>query len=461
MVKSIKKNLKVNNDGSASIVLFLLLVIFFSFSVFLSLDLQEGIIPDESAHFIFSQYYSTTLGIPEDSQTTYVHGWYTKQNPFLYYWINGRALNALELFLPNSSEWRQLVFLRILNALYSLGTVIFCYLLSKELIKHKWWQMLPVFLLTNTLMFVFLSGGVNYDNLANLFSMAGLYFLVRILKNEDYLSNSLGWMLSICLGTLVKYPILPLALATGVLWLIFTLRRRKNLFPLHFKGVRQIIAGLVLLIVIITNLGIYGVNLLKFQSVTPDCLDILSKDQCEVSPYTTRSNEIGLDHKLSILESIELGYPNPIEYVIDNWFPNMLYRIYGILGHLSYFPSHIIVLYRLLFLWIILLAVRYIKQSSFLFIGLGSTFVFYMLVLLYTNYNSELAYGFKNIAMQGRYIFPVIGIAYVGISYVLWNVPNKIIRNLSLAATIILFLVGGPIKFITHNQTIFKDWFIR
>jgi len=453
----IKRFWSANN---ASFLFSILLIVFFTYSVFLALNLNQGIIPDEVAHFNFSRHYASTWGIPQDTPETYIHGWYIEQNPFLYYWLNGRALNLLNLILPSASDWQMLTFLRLLNSVYALGTVIFCYLLSKEIIKNKWWQLLPVFLLTNTLMFVFLSGGVNYDNLANLFCMAGLFYLTRLLNGSDFLLNTLGWMISICLGTLVKYPILPLALAMGIVWLVFTIKNRKALFPLKIQGPKVIGLTLFLAVLAVINLSIYGVNLVRYQSITPACTDLLNADQCELSPFEKRYDELALDHKLTITESIQQGYPNPLEYVFDSWIPNMMYRIFGILAHRSYFPSHIIIFFRLLLLWFVLLAVRYVRKPSFLTFSLTGIFLFYALILLYMNYNSELVYGFKQIAFQGRYLFPVIGIAYVLTGRLLECVPNRILRTLTLAATLTLFFAGGPIKFILHHNTIFQGWFV-
>jgi len=81
-------------------------------------------------------------------------------------------------------------------------------------------------------------------------------------------------------------------------------------------------------------------------------------------------------------------------------------------------------------------------------------------ILLLMNYNSELVYGFKNIAMQGRYIFPVIGIATILMTRILEFVKSKTVLWLTVSMTILLFFVSGPIKFLVHSQTIFIDWFI-
>ncbi|MCU0484947.1 MAG: hypothetical protein MUC85_02435 [Anaerolineales bacterium] len=438
----------------------LLLGIFLVYSTWLALNLQRGIIPDEPAHFFFSQHYASTWGIPKDTPETYAQGWYIEQNPYLYYWINARVLNAAQLIVPAISNWQKLVLLRLLSVLYAAGTVIFSYWLSKEFIKSQGWQLLPPFLLTNTLMFVFLSAGVNYDNLANLFSMAGLTFLARVFHRKDYLPNSLACLLSLSLGTLVKYPLLPLALAAGTAWLIFSLKYRKSLVPLRRAGWQTVLLGAGVLVALVANLLLYGVNLMKYQSVTPACLDLLTQAQCEISPYAVRHLELKLDHKLTIAESIELGYPSPLEYVIDAWIPDMLYRIYGILGHLSYFPRDVIIFFRLLFMWLLLLASRYLRRPSFAVLSITGIFLFYALVLLYINYNSELTYGFRQIAVQGRYLFPVMGAAYVLLAYTTQKVQNRTVRWLTLLWILILFFVSGPVKFLLYQNTIFAGWFL-
>jgi hypothetical protein len=449
------------SSNDTKIVLLLVLSIFVTYSVFIAINLQENIIPDEPAHFTFSKHYSSTWGIPPDVPETYTLGWYIYRNPFLYYWINGRIINVLELIKPNISDWQMLVALRLVNVIYALGTVIFCFFLSKELIKHKWLSLLPVFMLTNTLMFVFLAGGVNYDNLANLFSMAGLFFFVRVLNHKKFIGNSYGWIISIFTGTLVKFTILPLALILIILWTIFTIKNKAKIFPLVFSIKRDILLTLVLVFIFLGNSAIYGYNLLTYQSITPDCTDILSIEQCKISPYSRRYEDLALEKKLTIDESIDLGYPDPLTYLIDSWFPNMLYRIFGILGHQSYFPTRIIIYYRLLIYSAIIFAVRYWKKPHFTYVSLIIIIIFYGTTLFFSNYDSELVYGFRQIAMQGRYFFPVIGITYVLFTLIINRIPTKFIRNLMLSFTLFLFIIGGPIKFLRFSDTIFSGWFIK
>ena len=440
-------------------LLILLMAVFAFYAVFVAVKLRTGIIPDEIAHLAFSEHFASSWGIPADVPATLKTGWYIQHNPFLDFWLNGRALNVLGWFLPAATEWQMLVFLRLLSVVYALGTVYLCFLLAKEFISSPWWQLLPVFLLTNTLMFVFLAGGVSYDNLANLLCAASLLLEVRALRGKHFVANSLGWMIAIGLGMLVKYTIVPLALFMGIAWMFFAVARGRVLFAQPIP--RRLVIGLSLVLasLVIVNLGLYGVNLFRYHSLTPDCSDLFTQEQCELSPFVQRFHELGLAHKMSIAESIEKGYPDPLVYVIDSWIPNMLYRIYGILGHLSYFPSHIISIYRLWLLGLLLLAFRYIRRLDYAAASLAGIFMAYAFVLLSMNYDSELVYGFRQIAMQGRYIFPLIGAAYVLAGWVLAQVSQRFVRLPALLFTLGLFFLGGPVKFLLSYHSIFKDWF--
>ena len=454
---------KNNQDYSSKLQKFLLVCILLAFaiaSLYIALNLAEGIIPDEKAHFIFSKVYATTWGIPPDSPETYELGWYIAHNPFLYHWINGRIINLVQVISPTTSDWNLLVVLRLTSVVYSLGTLIFCYLLAKELIRKPWWPLLPVFLLANTLMFAFLSGGVNYDNLVNLLCMAGLYFLVRVFTGKDFITNSLAWLVFMCIGCLAKYTVLPLALFSFIAWLVYTLRQRKVIFPLPKLTKGQTALLIILIFLIGGNLAIYGYNLVVYHAVLPSCADLLQPEQCALSPFHIRLEKYGLDHRMTLIESIQAGHPDPVTYFVEFWIKDMLTKTYGILGHKSYFPAHIITFYRLFYLGVLLLASRYWRRPPYaiwsaVFIILG-----YSLVVFLTNYDSELTYGFKHFALQGRYLFPIIGLVYGLVGYTQSQIKNRTVQLVVLALTLILFFVGGPIKFITHYEGVFSTWFL-
>lgn len=449
---------KSNNDR---LVLLILLLVFFAYSLFIALNLQEGILPDEPPHFIFSQHYSSTLGIPSDVYETYSWGWYIQQNPFLYYWVMARVINLIYFVSPSTTDWQLLIILRVVNILFALGTIIFCFLLSKEVIKHKWWQLFPIFILTNLLMFVFLAAGVNYDNLANLLSMMALFFLVRVLIQKQFIINSLLWMIFISLGTLVKYPIVPLALAMAIVWLVYIILNRKKLSNIQFE-IPEILLSIILSILLVVNFLIYGVNLISYQALTPPCREILTEAQCEISPWEIRFQETAVTPRMTISQAREQGHPSPLGYAFVDWVWYMLFRSVGVTGHESYLPFQVIIYYQLLFYWIILMGLVnlfYHRKIDGTKAGLLFISGFYAVVLIIMNYNSELTYGFQQISLQGRYIFPVLGALLVLFASVLKHFPLKILRWLTLLYIIILFIYGGPFIILYGSNTYFPGWF--
>lgn len=442
-----------------NIILFLIIIYFFIFAIFLSINLKPGMVPDELAHFQFAKQFSTTLGKPSDTYETYSLGWYIKDNPFLYHYINGRIINLSTLISPDIEGWRLLLILRLVNVIFATGSVMFCYLLSKEVIHNKWWQLLPVFLLTNTLMYVFLASGINYDNLVNLLCIAGIYFLIRVIKGYGFVANSLAWLICITFGSLVKYTVLPLALIMLLIWIGYILINLKLVFPLRRINTKNIIQIIILIPLVIGNLMVYGKNLIYYQSILPACRDILSDSQCEISPFEQRQRKEFREQKLTIMQSLDLDYPDPFEYAIMVWPRAMCSRTFGIAGYFGYSPQGITFMYYLVFLWIFLLIFKYWQKPAFSIVSLALLFVIYSFVLLIVNYNSDLSSGFKHYALQGRYIFPVIGAAYVFISRMVKDIPSKTFKWATLSVIILLFIVGGPINIILKYNTIFITWF--
>lgn len=461
--RKIKSKLfNIFNFHGEKVIFGFIVVFFLFFSIFLALNLKENIIPDENTHLLISYEFSKTLGIPQATGEILKQGIILEHNPFLYYWINGRIISGVYFFNSTIDEWNLLIILRFFNVFLAIGTVFYCYLSSKEIIKSKYWQLLPSFLLTNTIMFVFLSSGVSYDNLANLLSFIGIFYFLRLLKKKDYLENTLKWMIFILLGTLVKMTITPLAFVMGILWLVFSLKNKLLVSIQRINSAKIYKLFIVFFLLVITNFSIYGLNIMRFGSLVPNCGDIYSQDICSQNQFGIRRQIYGLDHKLSVLESIQLGYPQPISYFFDSWIDHMLIRIYGILGHQVYYPHLIIIFYRLLFFWIFVMAIKYWKNPPFSIISNLGIFLFYVFVVFITNYNSELTYGFKQIAIQGRYIFPVISIFYMLVAYTLSKINNPKIKLVTLAYTLILFILGGPIKFIHPSYSnIFMDWFVK
>jgi len=74
--------------------------------------------------------------------------------------------------------------------------------------------------------------------------------------------------------------------------------------------------------------------------------------------------------------------------------------------------------------------------------------------------NGGLSSCVKHFALQGRYLFPIIGLVYGLVGYTQSRIKNRTLRIVVLALTLILFFVGGPIKFITRYEGVFSTWFL-
>ena len=452
---------KHKDFGRIQLILFIfLLIIFVGYAIFLAFNLQTGIIPDESHRFGVSKYLVNTWGIPKDIPLTKISGEYIRQGSFLGYWIYARLLSIFITFAPSATEWQLLVFLRLMNALFSLGTVVFVYQISRKIINNKWIQLLPVFMITNTLMFVFLSGGVNYDNPAIFFCTVSLYYFIKSIKDEEFIVSSLTWLVMISTASLIKYSILPLAFIMVVLWVVFYIKTKPVVSFRKLMRFKELFLALVLLILLACNFSIYGLNIIRYHSLQPQCYDVYPEEICDVSTYVVRHRNLALPEKRNVFQAFKQGDPEPIRYIYDYWIRTMMDRIFGIMGHKIYFPINVSYFHLLAF-WSFGLGMRYIRKPNFSIISIIIIIVFYALTLVQMNYRSELTYGFgTSIALQGRYIFPVITLMFVFWGYILECVSNKLIQYTTIGVLIALFIYSGPMRFIMYYQTVFADWFI-
>ena len=202
-----KKKINIQN-----IIFYIILLFFLVFTGYLAFTVKMGVSSDSWYHLRVSQAYEDTLTVPENTPETYK--WRDLEHqPYLYFWINGRVLNLNEI----TFQFNEVILLRVVEIIYSFFTLYGTYLLSKEFFKKNWLRLLPVFLLSNTLMFVFLSSSINYDNMANMFSVFAILFFVKALKDKGNWKNIFLMLIFICLGGLTKYTFLPLAFILVVL----------------------------------------------------------------------------------------------------------------------------------------------------------------------------------------------------------------------------------------------------
>lgn len=434
------------------ILLLGVLLVFTISAAYFAINLKRNITPDETSHIYISNLFSSTFGIPQYTERSLKFGYSELDRmPFLYFWLNGRILNGLNIIVPGIEEWPQIQFLRFTSVLYSMFTLIYGYLLTKEITASKWWPLLTTFMMANTLMFTFLSGGVTYDNISNLCAIAGIYYLVRVLSGKPFTANSLAWLAFIATGVMLKITIFPLAFITGAIWLFYFLKHLKNLrifFPVNWSNILMAVYSIVMLALITS---VFGVNVFSYHRLTPSCERVLSVELCSNSFTAEREKNLPIpEKKLTIADAVEDYSLGPWTYLVDYWTGIMTAKTYGIMGHQSYYNPYTISLLRIFYAIVVVLFIRFWRFDNRTLLPLLIILLGYSLVLFGLSYNSELETGFLHVGIQGRYIFPVLGILYALVVYLLSRLQNRILQRVMIGFILLSFFAAGPVPFLLH-----------
>jgi hypothetical protein len=430
-----------------------ILLIFFYFGVYLILIVEKGVSPDEDYHINSSKLYSQTFLIPENSEETYELGDVTR-TPYLSFWINGRVLNL------NFTQVPDIVILRFFNLILSTGSLIVVYLISKEIINKKYFNLLPVFLLSNTLMFVFLSSSVNYDNLAHLFIFLTFYFLIKFFKYKET-SALLYLVIFQALAMLTKVTMSAVVFIEVILLLAYLFRNRDiKLIVKEVLDKYKALMGIVTFLLILVLL-LYGGNILKYGQIRVDCDKILTTEQC-MENYSF-SNVAELEsfeiNSFSDLRRAGIGKLTPTEY-LSSWFFLMVRQTYGIYAHKdSLMKPYLANLYVVLFAVLSIILIRKLKREDSLEKKILVIIGFYTFILIaFQNYRTYLLRNSFEYDIHGRYIFPVLPLIYILFVKYLTKVESKWLKYSLIFLLYTIFLLGCiPYFFIVINN----NWLLK
>ncbi len=452
-----------------------------------SIAIYPDVPPDEVTHIGVIRAFSHVFFLPQNSSATYEFGLVTNI-PWLYYWVMGKLL-ALNIFgMPD------LLFLRLTNIPFAFATVYFVWRLLRLLTDDRLTQILLLVVMTNTLMFTFLSAFVTYDNLTNLFAAMAMYYLLAFFKDRsgDMLAASFLCQLA---GSLTKVSFLPLALILNIFLLIHEvkgLRMLPGALPAWFKAARWRRWGLALGIFIglALNIQLYGGNYYHYGSPNPDISDVLSPDKAMQNRLAARDNifsqfregrisgqeamdlaarikdpedrrdTIALMENYFALKNNMIKMYSPLEYT-GRWVWYMSGGIFGIpLNYHLFTEGPTLWPFAVLgVLTGLAIVIRWRpSEAAWLSAGIMLIVVLYGLFLLwYVNYPKYLYLGEFSSGVQGRYLFPVLGAMYVVSSYYLSLLFRGRGLRLALVAAACLIFIAFDLPFFLMNVT--GDWF--
>jgi len=458
--------------------------------IFFALSVSSFVPPDEVTHAGLCKVFSRVFLLPRNTPESYQFGLVTN-TPWLYYWTMGKLLHLNVAGLP------ELVFLRLLNIPLAFGTVWYVTRLLRLLTRDRTARLLLLALLTNTAMFSLLSASVSYDNLANLLAAMATYYALAFFR---YRSASLLAASLICqlAGCLTKTTFLPLALVLELLlagWALYRFR------PLAAE-LRRYLASrtawwqLPLIVLALSlNIQLYAGNYLHYRTLTPSMAEVVSPEDSMQYRIGARERifNLYLSEKITYMEALAMtgGISHPGDksdtfYLLMNyenlkanpslwmspvayakvWFESMVASIVGIKAHLPMFKdaAYLVPIYLLLGLSLAGALARWRPgEPGWLAAALAAIACFYAGILLFKiNYSAYGYYGTVGIALQGRYLFPVLGPMYVLASLYLVRLfgAGRLQTALALCAAVIFIAYDFP-WFLAHATPEWFSWLPR
>ncbi|MCZ2126849.1 MAG: glycosyltransferase family 39 protein [Anaerolineales bacterium] len=448
---ALSQSILVQKPGALSpkIALILILIYFFVFGIFMTKISGQ---PDQDTHNYFSTRFIETWGIPKDDPAS---SYFTKDNIYLYYWINGSVIKIYNALLPanatripNSQIWR------FVSVILSAATIFYFYKLAKQVTNNAWGGVLAAFFGANTLMFVFVSSGVSYDNFMSLSAAASFYHLIKIIKKSDYIKHSALLGVWLCAGSLAKNQILLLAFILFSIWLFISIKEK--LF-LHLAFTRRHIAPLILLCLFAGLFSeLYVGNLIRYKKPLPSCSQI-KPDRSVCTNFSNRAQyrqEISYEDLWQNRNSI-IG---PVEYALNYWLFNAVNGIWGIISYQTFVPKFTTSFHALLILWTLLCLARYWRKQDAVMNVLMLAVAAYVIYVFGMNYKNELRYDFRHFAVQGRYLFPIFGAFLAIMINSFLQIRAVFIKRATLVLSIILYFSGGLGAFVFHYYDVFSAW---
>lgn len=433
---------KTNYRKKETLFAILIFFVFFYFTlrvIELSISIQFGIAPDEMEHIKISEIFSRNSFPIQDNAETYVHG-VLSRTPYLYYLIMGLLLKINYYGLDEAT------ILRLVNVIFSAGTLFFILKTSALITKSKLVQGLSIIVASNIAMFTFLSASISYDNLANLLATISIYYIVKLYK--DFSPGDLMILIiTLCLGVLTKLTLLPLALIIGLITLVIIYKERARLkseFVNFYRKskIKAFLLSALMLVSIVMVLNLYFVNIYKYKAIIPSCIQVTTIENCSRNPTFTRDE--GLVQNKPNVEILD-----PYHY-LDPWQELMLRRTVGIFGHQSlYKPERLLIAYEILLIVAFLSLARNINRNKKEILIILSIFIFYTLVLVYyQNYSSYKNIGLIHVALQGRYLFPVLSPLVILFSYFILKITkNNLLKVVLFIITSAVFILGDYLYF--------------
>ncbi|MDQ3065380.1 MAG: DUF2142 domain-containing protein [bacterium] len=420
--------------------------------ILFAVSTKFGIPPDESYHLSFIKLFAENNLSPFiTNQDNYFHLGEVIRIPFFLYHYVFSFIYIL--FQDNEIAY---IVIRLMNVILGALSLFITLKIASEIKLSNLVKNLSLFMLSNTLMFVFLSSSINYDNLFITLSLVCVLFLLRLLKELKPL-DLLIFCNVIVAGSLVKINFLPIA-AVCVFILLWTYRTKlyeigSTFLKLNYKHFSVFPMIFILIVLIIFAVHKYGYNIVTYQSISPRCDEINLIEYCRQNAVFARNERIALDAKRTPTK-------DSFEYFFD-WVPLMFERTYGIFSHQIMLPNQFI--FKYIHVYVILAFFAFARLYS----RKENSMTIILIILLFnlslifmeslSTYTNSGRFGF---ATQGRYLFGVLPLIYIAANYYILELldMNIKIKGAFVLISLLIFSVSSlPTYLLFSDVTWYSD----
>jgi hypothetical protein len=307
------------------------------------------------------------------------------------------------------------VALRIINVFIGALSLVVLDRIFRKIKAGAFLSNLALALFVCTGMFIWISAAVSYDSMSMLGWFLLLLCLLR-LQEKISLKNILLVALFAVLTTITKVTYAPVIVAVLLAYLFMERRRLDKLVKALVP--RTSSKGTVALIVVFIAvcglaLGRIGFNLVRYHGVSPSCQAVHGAAACSVSTAVQRDNQV----HAAFLQFERAGGQipfNPLSFIGD-WSDKMYQRMFFYLGHRMMIPNRAAEF--VMVMAAVFVAYLFATKKSKLVENdkealLIAALIIYTAALFLLNYHSYMHNG-TDIGFQGRYLLPVVPIAYI------------------------------------------------
>ncbi len=418
---------------------------------------------DENYHFGLIQIYSHQWlpFINNAPANSAIYGEITRYDSYLYHYLMSFPYRIIASFIHQQSA--QIIIMRFLNiGLFAGGMILFRQLFNRLKISKT---MINFSLLMLVLIpaVPFLAATINYDNLIFVLvpliaSLAldcrdGIVLSGKIPVTRFILLITVG-----ILGSLVKYPFLPIFGATIIYLAVIFIRTSSKATLIKatansFKSLRHWLQVTLIIAMIISGglfIERYGVNLFQYHSLEPECSKIQATSYCVQYGPWARNNRI----TTNIIDN-DPDYDPQMFLFVPYWFGGMIYRLYFAINY-DYsndlpLPIPITIAAIIGFIGLIILVVFRkiiisIDRRLLLFVTILALYIgaiFYINLTEYLRYRTMLAVNGRYLVIVLPFLFILMGLAYRQLFKRLVKKRLESFVNIFAVVIILLLLQGG------------------